>query len=211
MKYIKKKKEPASLTRFRAEGGKDIDEYREKGKLRQVLMKEQGFICCYCMQRIKPETSHIEHWKPRSLYPELQSDYKNLLAACGGNEGNPQHLQHCDRRKGDREITLNPTNPKCETLIKYSSNGEIYSDDETGSRELNDVLNLNNQTLVINRKNALDFVIRKLTAENQDGTWSETMLKKEINKWESLGKDGRYEPFCRIVIFRLEKKLAKSI
>lgn len=40
--------------------------------------------------------------------------------------------------------------------------------------ELNTVLNLNIQTLVINRKNVLDFAIRKLT----DGLKSILILKK---------------------------------
>ena len=209
MKYIKKQSEPASLKQFRAIPGASYDDYRDKDGLRQTLMEEQGFICCYCMQRIKLETMHIEHWKPRSLYPESQLDYRNLLAVCEGNEGKPHHLQHCDKRKGDKKIIINPTHPKCEKLVKFRSNGELYSEDETTNQELNSVLNLNIQTLVINRKNILDFAILKLTAENRDGTWSKAVLKKELRKWESLGTDGKYEPFCRIVIFFLEKKLIK--
>jgi len=211
MKYIKKGTEPASLTEFRAAGGKDFDDYRGKKELSRRLMEEQGFICCYCMQRIKPETVHIEHWKPQSRFPGFQLDYKNLLAVCDGNLGKPKPLQHCDTRKGDTEITINPTERQCESLVKFSSNGEVYSDDKTVSRELTDVLKLNNQTLVKNRKEVLDFVIRKLMAENRDGTWSKAVLKKEIRKWENTGTDGKYEPFCRIVIFHLKKKLAKSL
>jgi len=94
MKYIKKQSEPLSLKQFRAIPGANYDDYMEKDELRQALGEEQGFICCYCMQRIKLETMHIEHWKPRSLYPALSLDYKNLLAVCAGNAGNPQHLQH---------------------------------------------------------------------------------------------------------------------
>jgi uncharacterized protein (TIGR02646 family) len=209
MKYIKKGKEPSSLKKFRATPGASYDDYNDKETLRRVLIKEQGFICCYCMQRIKPETMHIEHWAPQSLYPEHQLDYKNLLAVCGGNEGKPLHLQHCDKRKGDKEITINPTRPNCETFVKFSSNGEVYSENEAINRELSTVLNLNIQTLVINRKNILDFAIRKLISENQGGIWSKAVLEKERRKWETLGADGKYEPYCRIVIFYLEKKLAR--
>lgn len=211
MKYIKKGTEPASLTQFRAGGGKDFDDYREKEELSWKLMEEQGSICCYCMQRIKPGAMHIEHWKPQSGFPNQQLNYKNLLAVCNGNVGQPKHLQHCDSRKGNTEITINPTERQCESLVKFSTNGEVYSDDETVSRELTTALNLNHQTLVINRKNVLDFVIRKLKAENQDGTWSKAVLKKEIRKWENFGKDGKHEPFCRIVIFYIKKKLERSL
>lgn len=209
MKYIKKRNEPVSLKKFRAIPGARYDDYREKDELRQALILEQGFICCYCLRRIKLETMHIEHWKPQSLYPQNQLDYKNLLAACDGNEGKPLHLQHCDKRKGNREITINPTHPSCETLEKFRSNGEVYSDNETVDQELNTILNLNIQTHIINRKYVLDHVIQRLTAENRDGTWSKTLLKKELREWEGLSADGKYESYCRIVIFFLEKKLAK--
>ncbi len=50
MKYIKKFNEPASLKQFRAIPGASYDDYRDKEELRQLLMKEQGFICYepYC-------------------------------------------------------------------------------------------------------------------------------------------------------------------
>jgi hypothetical protein len=67
----------------------------------------------------------------------------------------------------------------------------------------------NEPTLVINRKNVLDFAIRELTAENRDGTLSKAILQKELRNWESLGTEGKFEPYCRIVLFFLEKKLAK--
>jgi hypothetical protein len=85
----------------------------------------------------------------------------------------------------------------------------LIKEQETIDLELNAVLNLNIQTLVINRKNVLDFAIRKLTAENREGTWSKAILQKELRKWKIIGTEGKYEPYCRIVIFFLEKKLAK--
>lgn len=209
MKFINKRRELLSLTQYRATQGANYDDFRSKDELCQALMKEQGFICCYCMQRIRPGKAHIEHWKPRSLYPELQLDYQNLLAVCDGNKGNSPHLQHCDTLKENKEIFINPTEPDCETLVKFSISGKVYSDNKKIDEELNIVLNLNYQTLRNNRKNALDDAIKNLKRVKPDGDWSKAFLKKQIHKWESFGADNKYEPYCRIVIYYLEKKLTK--
>ena len=50
----------------------------------------------------------IEHWRSRKAYGEDQLRYGNLLAACRGGEGRPGREQHCDTKKGDREVRWNP-------------------------------------------------------------------------------------------------------
>lgn len=108
MKRIIKGKETLSLVEHRLKPFADYDNYSEKDELRVSLLTEQGHICCYCMQRISDSRMKIEHWKSQDDYPELQLDYNNLLGACQGGEGSPKHLQHCDTRKGNTEITINP-------------------------------------------------------------------------------------------------------
>jgi uncharacterized protein (TIGR02646 family) len=139
MKYIKKGKEPNSLTEYRKQKNAYFDGYPQKIDLRKSLLKEQKYICCYCMKRISQnkvelddsgeEQMRIEHWKSKNKYPELQLTYNNLLGACTGNKGKPEHLQHCDVRKGNAELKINPTVFSCENLIKFKKNGKIYSDD----------------------------------------------------------------------------------
>ena len=87
----------------------------------------------------------IEHWRSRVVHQEEQLDYRNLLGACPGGEGQPHHLQHCDTRKGDRDLLWNPADPerRVEDRISYSNDGTIQSDDPMFDQELNDVLNLN--------------------------------------------------------------------
>jgi len=53
----------------------------------------------------------VEHWAPQSRHLDLALDYKNLLAACPGNEGSPPQLQHCDTSKKDAFIKLDPRTP----------------------------------------------------------------------------------------------------
>jgi len=156
---------------------------------------------------------NIEHWMSQNIHPELQLDYNNLLGACKGGEGSPPQSQHCDTRKGDKQITINPldNHKNCEDLINYSTNGTIYSDDETINNELNEILNLNMQTLVVNRREVLRIVIENLKTKYPKGTWTAAVLNKEIQKWNEKKGDGKYRPYCQIVIYHLKEKLSKCL
>ncbi len=213
MKQIHKAKEPASLLAHRKNTHANYDNYSEKDDLRDSLVKEQGYICCYCMQRISPnaETMKIEHRQAQKKYPKLQLDYQNLLASCKGNEGAPKHLQHCDTSKGEQEIIINPADKSknCETLIKYKSNGKIYSDNPIINKELNEILNLNTQTLLINRKAIIDQVKKEIININgRKSPWSASDIKTKIQKYESK-INGKYRYLCQIVIYFLKKRIGK--
>lgn len=98
----------------------------------------------------------VEHWKCQDKYPELQLKYNNMFGACNGNEGQKRHLQTCDTLKGNEDITVNPLNRHQIESIKYAGNGLILCDDTIIERDLNELLNLNNQSLVNNRKSVID-------------------------------------------------------
>lgn len=57
---IKKGKEPISLTEYRASGGRKFDDLDSATKkdIRDSLLKEQGYICAYCMKRIGRDRNH---------------------------------------------------------------------------------------------------------------------------------------------------------
>ena len=40
-------------------------------KLREELLKEQGYICCYCMKRINLDSSHNEHFWPKEVFTKI--------------------------------------------------------------------------------------------------------------------------------------------
>ncbi|NJO16054.1 MAG: TIGR02646 family protein [Thioploca sp.] len=211
MKPIQKSKEPASLLAHRKQIHSNYDNYPNKDELRDYLLAEQGYICCYCMQRIKKETMKIEHWQPQSKYQEKQLDYQNLLAACQGNAGKPKQLQHGDTHKGEQEITINPINNLLEP-IKYRKDGRIYSDDHNINQDLNNVLNLNTQTLVNNRAEIIDEVIQDLTKiKGKQAAWSVNDVKRELQKYEAKNAAGEYEPYCQAVIYFLNKRFAKQL
>lgn len=211
MKYIKKGKEPNSLTWHRQQNNADYNNCptETKEELKEALLKEQKYICCYCMQRIDKHNMKIEHRLPQTDETQgeaQQLNYTNLLAACLGNEGESKHLQHCDTHKGNTKIKINPTSTTCEKLIKFKPNGEIYSDDVVINKDLHETLNLNIQTIINNRKITLDTALKKLEKE-YNATWSKELVQKEIDKWKNQ-HDEKYKPYCEIVVYYLKKKLS---
>ncbi len=211
MKYILKNKiEPSSLIKHRKSLHANFDNFpkREKEDLRKALLEEQGYICAYCMNRIENDRSitKIEHFKPQTKFLELELVYKNLLAVCKGGEGKPKYLQHCDTKKGDELITINPLDKSCERLVKFTSGGFVFSNDPIIEKDLIEVLNLNIDILVDQRKVVIDIVKDKILSKRAKGTWTKKMLEKEIEKYKTK-TDGKYEKYCQVIIFYLTKKL----
>jgi uncharacterized protein (TIGR02646 family) len=209
MKKIIKQSEPRSLVEHRSQANADYDNYPDKDKLRESLLKEQGYICCYCMSRIKLDEMKIEHWQPQTKYSSRQLDYRNLLGACMGNQGARPQNQHCDTRKGDSEITINPIegDKYCENLIKYRPDGRIYSDDVSINHDLNETLNLNLGSLKKNRSDALFIVIRKLDEKFPNKTWAKITMQREIDKLNTKDENGFYDAYCQFIVSYLQSKL----
>ena len=209
MKKIIKQSEPRSLVEHRSQANADYDNYPDKDKLRESLLKEQGYICCYCMSRIKLDEMKIEHWQPQTKYSSRQLDYRNLLGACMGSQGARPQNQHCDTKKGDIEITINPIegDKNCENLIKYRPDGKIYSDDVSINHDLNETLNLNLGFLKKNRSDALFIVIRKLDEKFPNKTWAKITVQKEIDKLNTKDENGFYDAYCQFIVSYLKSKL----
>jgi len=212
MKRIIKGTEPPCLTKYRQTKEPDptYNAYRPKTPLQQSLLDEQGYICCYCMQRIAINNIEIDHFLPKAIgkYPEFQLTYSNLLGSCNGNRGNPERLQHCNPRKDDDEIQFNPADPNkdCELFLEYSSNGSISSTDKEFNSQLDKVLNLNNETLTKNRKAALDGAIYALNKMFPGKSWSKATIAKTVNEWKQR-HNNQYREYCQIVVFYLSKRL----
>lgn len=227
MKQITKVSEPNSLTQHRAKTHSSYDNLPADAKndLRNSLLSEQGHICCYCMKRIPEKVNSdgiityemkIEHHQCQDNFQYLQLAYYNLLGACMGNEGKPKKLQTCDTKKGNLSLTINPTlnNPTCETLFKYNSDGEICSivNDAEINRQINEILNLNMQTLKDNRKKIYLEVQKRIEAGSKQHATKQLKIRhfeQERNKW--LNKvDGKYKEFCMVAVYYLTKKIKQN-
>jgi uncharacterized protein (TIGR02646 family) len=160
---IAKAPEPQSLTQHRAQAHSDYGNYQHKDELRVSLVGEQRGLCCYCTGRIRAgeRTMKIEHWQSQKAHPQHQLAYGNLLGACPGGESQAAANQHCDTRKGDRDLKWNPANPAhmIEARLRYLADGAVESTDAVFNDQLNSILGLNLQHLKNSRKAVLDAVL----------------------------------------------------
>jgi uncharacterized protein (TIGR02646 family) len=90
-------------------------------------MEEQGYICCYCEQRLEIGDSHIEHFQPQHNPAVDALDYSNILCSCQDRlkKGDPRH---CGNLKGewfDRTLLISPLEPGCEARFHFNGDGTI--------------------------------------------------------------------------------------
>jgi uncharacterized protein (TIGR02646 family) len=229
MKRITKIAEPQSLIQHRANqpsyyGGLTL---QAKEDLRQNLLSEQGHICCYCLKRIPEKTGRderisyemkIEHYQCQDNFPLLQLVYSNLFGTCTGNEGKPKKLQTCDTRKGNETLYINmlTNSPNCETLFKYNAEGEISSIDNNVEidRQLDNVLNLNMQTLKDGRSEIYIEVQEKVRVESKKFKNNKVafvkQLEQEKNRWLNR-VDNKHRPYCMVAVYYLTKKIRQNV
>jgi uncharacterized protein (TIGR02646 family) len=212
MRAIVKGAEPPSLTAHRKRPYCNYGNC-DKDALRDALVTEQRGLCCYCMGRIHNsfDTMKIEHWRSQTRYPAEQLNYRNLLGACLGGHGQPPDFQHCDTRKGDRDLQWNPADPAhhIETRIRYEMDGSICSDDPTFDAQLDDVLNLNIRLLKNTRKAVWDGIATwwRIEKARLQGPVPQARIQAERNR--RTAGDGQLEPFCQVAVWLLDQRLAR--
>ena len=144
MKRIEKRVEPKKFSNWKQQ---DKMAHRPRwnrvpsairGSIHESLMREQGFICCYCESRIAMDDSHIEHFRPKIKFPNLQLDYENLHCSCqqDPSRGEPRH---CGHRKGswfDEKLLISPLQADCENRFIFTANGDVFprSNDDAAAK-----------------------------------------------------------------------------
>ena len=211
MKAIIKRTEPSSLTHHRACQHCDYGNCADKQRLREALVVEQRGLCCYCMGSIcaSPDKMKIEHWKCRAKHEDQELVYRNLLGACLGGEGQLGSQQHCDTRKGDRELKWNPANPahRIEERLEYEPDGTVRAQDPEFNEQLNEVLNLNLPLIKSNRRAAWTAALKWWQQRRRPV--SRACLERKVQK---LADDtGNLKPYCQVAVWLLRKKLARMV
>jgi uncharacterized protein (TIGR02646 family) len=217
MKYVKKGEEPKSFTDWKSQENEDWkpswDNFQapEKLEVHDSLLREQGYICCYCGMRIatansniKPnvDTSHIEHLKPRKHYPELALEYENLIASCQAErDKNPPPPIRCGHKKGDwydEHLMVSPLDGNCQEFFAYSGSGEILptdNPDKQAAKTTIEKLGLNIDKLIAMRREAIEGVLLAI-----DGL-TEAEIQQLAQSYNQLDKQGRYTPFCAAIAY----------
>lgn len=206
MKYIKKDQEPASLQDWKCQANEEWQptwetlQNPQKKELHQALIQEQGAICCYCGDRIDPSSSHIEHLKPRSCYPDLELDYYNLMASClkALEPKQPIHCGHSKEEWFKESEFVSPLDPDCENAFTFTENGRILpcpqTSTTTAAQTTIDRLSLDIPKLRLQREGA----IRGITDDLDDIRPDE--IPTLIETFQTRDPQGQYEPFCMAIV-----------
>lgn len=218
MRYIQKGAEPQSLIRYKKEANAYYDGFDKKDEIRESLLKEQGHLCGYCMRRLESCADvKIEHIVSQSSLKENERaalDYRIMLGVCNGNAGKPRRQQTCDTHRGNDDLKINPFNQTLMNMVKYKSDGTIYSNDPDINKDLDITLNLNyngeNAYLKLNRKEALAVCKNRLTKLQKDGNWKKNVILRILKEYETPDEEGRLIPYSGIVVDYLKKRLKRK-
>ncbi len=171
---------------------------RERRRLREELLKEQGYICCYCMGRLDIDSSHVEHFRPKGRFPAEDMEYGNLLASCQGIGEDPAE-DHCGHRKDDwySPLMVSPASPEIEGMFRYGLDGTVYpsgrDEERRGAKEMIDHLGLNSYYLVRNREDAIE------ASGFFEEDYSADEIRDLIEYYDNMDR-GAYVPYCEAIV-----------
>jgi len=204
MKYIHKKPAPPELVAYSKTSGASYLKLRKKHDLYKIirlsLADEQGYICCYCGQRISgfDDNTQIENIWPKGtpIYEKMQLDYENnLIATCDGGKklrqtdhSIPFSDCHCDTPKGDTPIPIHPLMPNCEEKFLFEENGEIIGIGSDAEVTI-EILNLSSPILKNKRKAAIASLTMFPCLD-----W-----KNEYDRLNQKNSNGEYTEFCFVL------------
>ncbi|MDE7479103.1 MAG: TIGR02646 family protein, partial [Lachnospiraceae bacterium] len=152
MRHIQKTSEPQFLRKWKQNfvkiNGRQplYDDLRGTDiylRLKESLIQEQGYLCCYCEKYIGTNVYYtdcdIEHFMPRhpdkryltsteiSTCENAQLDYTNMMASCKGEW--QDSLDHCNHKKDNWfnfKTCISPTDEKIKAVFGYSTEGKVF-------------------------------------------------------------------------------------
>jgi uncharacterized protein (TIGR02646 family) len=232
MKFISKDPEPLCFTDWKNLANEEWkptwENFRspQKPEVQCALIREQGYICCYCQSRIDRSSSHIEHFAPRSLFEMLRLDYCNLLASCNCGEkkrglsdcdedlrgGEVDEIavtapSHCGKFKDQKydEDLISPLHRDCETYFRYDETGRIKpSEDPEKAASADASINafgLNSMGLTAERKRRIVNALEEVDfSSSEEIRWHQQYYNQK-------DENGRFTPFCAAVVYVLKQYL----
>ena len=183
MIYIQKGSEPTALVKWKKQhpnGTYTNLDSKTKRTLRNALLQEQGFICCFCGKAIgevdlalsqikqKPVYKNQEHnisnahIIPQSVDNTKTLDYNNICASCDTRKSNNNEF-HCDHKQGDSCIPISPLQVDCLSFFSFNFDGTIEAnqqkkvDDQQKANDTIKILGLNDKSLNLEREIRLNM------------------------------------------------------
>lgn len=201
----------------------DLTGTEEYKKLKADLLKEQGYICCYCERQIgrsRKKDSDIEHFMPRhpdrrQLTPSeceqcenAQMDYNNIMASCLGEEiGMDDHCNHKKDNWYDFSLCVSPVEDEIEKLFGFRKDGRmVVLGGNAKAEAMRSHLNLNSHILLEQRKEAYDAVM-EAEFENVELLNDEEYIHDTIDFYCQKDENGYYSQFCSMITYCMEREL----
>lgn len=176
--------------------------------LQAQMCQDQGGVCCYCGMKLQfPNTQHysVEHVQPRSKFPELVGEYKNLLLSCHSSELERAQLKklihnkkerkntlHCDEFKDNKELHYSPLQADCASHFSYKLNGEVKGSDKEAEEDIK-TLNLNCHSLKERRREQM-LAYSFLTKDSQEMLDIDSLkaYRQEVEKRDAKGNHSEF-------------------
>lgn len=217
MKFISKRnKEPEELSTYRETPGVTYDGIGKEIKdiIKKSLLEEQGYICAYCMGKIKCDTCTIEHYisqKRHETSPYSEEEHKrnsllyiNMSGVCVNDS------VHCDKHRGNVPLEiLNPHHSTCEELITYNLGGNIVPKGHEQEKVTKDIetLGLDCEKLKKQRSATWDDVWKRFKQEHEKKDWSKELFLEYANLYrnkKNTRKGLRYHAYCNFIAWCFE-------
>ena len=188
------------------------DNYPEKDTLRKALVSEQRGLCCYCMGRIRSDSMKVEHWRCQSRFCGEQLDYRNLLGACQGGEGQPRSRQHCDTRKGDSDSSLESLRPESpDRGADLLRDGWCYQVRRCGIRRPARGRTQSQPPGIEDQPEANPRTDPRLVADGKATPRGPVPRERFVKERERrVGGAGDLEPFCQVSVWWLDQRLKRT-
>lgn len=207
---------PSSPPKFPEEG----IAYYSKEKLRESLLKEQGYLCCFCNRIIEKKTraeyteaeladlpEEIEHMLPRNSHPKLGLYYDNLAISCRGGRGTGSET--CNASKGKKPLKLTPFDKTCEERIYFTEDGQILGEDE----DANDTISILNLTHYDDdRGQTIAGFIYELALDSDEEPDEQKLIDRDealkiVAALSQKDSNGKFYPFCSAVISVIKREI----
>jgi uncharacterized protein (TIGR02646 family) len=165
-----------------------------KRKLTKHLATNSDWLCAYSEMNALEYNYfyHIEHIKPRSLFPKLTFEYTNLLPNALSDK-DLRKIQkedyfggHYKSDKYDEDLFITPCENNTEKYFRYSTDGSInianHLTDTEREKALytREILNLNSPILVSKRKAFLQNLIDEIDENLEDPEYIEKLKKYHL-------------------------------
>lgn len=166
--------------------------------LKQQILEEQGYLCCYCNCRVQLLGSATEHILPISSHKHLFAEYKNLLISCDtsriSKRTDASYPLHCDASKKSDILSFTPLDNQCNYYFTYSiTDGSILSNYPDGL-DVIDKLQLDCTKLRTNRLSSTEMLY------DSNGDFISTEEMELI--WEGISKrdaSNQYFPYMQAI------------